>query len=290
MRNDVSSWPGRPPADQPSESGTPAASRPSCAHPSPGEGLSVSPEALTVSAGKEEVHSEPADGQVLSEIEHLLPGPSGDATTVPEPVVAPEATSTAQNGSHPNTPIDTPFQDGAPLSVFDPHAFDELVVSGIPSGEGWDTKEWLADELATTPAQGGVWHDLKSAYPETSAGSYNFRVGADQLKSLVAIVSSTAPLWSRDGVPVKFLVTRSYLRARTFEGGAFMSYQIAAWIRSVKALVPERAIVPRASTISSRLMPMPLSSTVRRRFSASISKVIRGLGSSPSKAGLVIAS
>ena len=58
----------------------------------------------------------------------------------------------------------------------------------------------------------------------------------------------------------------------------------------MKALVPDRAMVPSASTISSRLMPMPLSSTVRRRFSASIRSVMRGFGSSPSRAGLAIAS
>nr|WP_262270989.1 hypothetical protein [Microvirga sp. HBU65207] len=41
---------------------------------------------------------------------------------------------------------------------------------------------------------------------------------------------------------------------------------------------------------ASRFMPMPLSSIVRRRFSASISSVIRVLGSSPSRAGWEIAS
>ena len=63
-----------------------------------------------------------------------------------------------------------------------------------------------------------------------------------------------------------------------------------SWIRSIKAWVPDRAMVPRASTISSRLMPMPLSSTVRRRLAASMSRVIRALGSSPRRAGLAIAS
>ena len=43
-------------------------------------------------------------------------------------------------------------------------------------------------------------------------------------------------------------------------------------------LVPDRAMVPSASTISSRLMPTPLSSTVRRRFSASIRSVRQGFG------------
>jgi hypothetical protein len=36
----------------------------------------------------------------------------------------------------------------------------------------------------------------------------------------------------------------------------------------MNALVPDLAMVPRASTISSRVMPIPLSSTTRRRASA----------------------
>ena len=58
----------------------------------------------------------------------------------------------------------------------------------------------------------------------------------------------------------------------------------------MKALVPERAMVPSASTISSRLMPMPLSSTVRLLASASMLMVMRGLASSPSSAGVAMAS
>src|SRR3954469_20092643 len=58
----------------------------------------------------------------------------------------------------------------------------------------------------------------------------------------------------------------------------------------MNALVPDRAMVPSASTISSRLMPTPLSSTVSRRFSASIRSVRQGFGSPPSRAGLAIAS
>ena len=49
-------------------------------------------------------------------------------------------------------------------------------------------------------------------------------------------------------------------------------------------------MVPSASTSSSRLMPMPLSSTVSWRLSASMLMVIRAEGSSPSKVGLAIAS
>src|SRR5215207_6479121 len=59
----------------------------------------------------------------------------------------------------------------------------------------------------------------------------------------------------------------------------------AASTRSMKALVPERAMVPRPSTISSRFIPMPLSSTVRRRCSLSAIRVIRGFGSSPRRPG-----
>ena len=49
-------------------------------------------------------------------------------------------------------------------------------------------------------------------------------------------------------------------------------------------------MVPSASTISSRFMPMPLSSTAICFLSASIAMVMRSLGSSPSQDGWAIAS
>jgi hypothetical protein len=58
----------------------------------------------------------------------------------------------------------------------------------------------------------------------------------------------------------------------------------------MNALVPERAMVPSASTISSRDMPMPLSSTASVRLSASTASVMRGFASSPSSFGSAIAS
>jgi len=57
-------------------------------------------------------------------------------------------------------------------------------------------------------------------------------------------------------------------------------------MRSMNARVPDRAIVPSASISSASLMPMPLSSTVRRLASASSVTVIAGASPLPNAASL----
>ncbi len=63
-----------------------------------------------------------------------------------------------------------------------------------------------------------------------------------------------------------------------------------ASMRSMKARVQNSAMVPSASIISSRLMPMPLSSMVSWRFSSSSDRTMALSASFASEPGVAIAS
>ena len=62
---------------------------------------------------------------------------------------------------------------------------------------------------------------------------------------------------------------------------SWLSCALSPDMDSMKAFVPERAMVPILLTTSSRVMPMPLSEIVRVPFSLStVSRIARSLWSS----------